>query len=60
MLKLVCGVIICATMFFGAQLVVACGGMTTVDPPSLTLEDPVEAPPVDTNTDEWGEGEAIL
>ena len=44
----------------GGTYAYACGGMTTIDPPSLTLEDPVDPPPIDSNPDEWGEGECIL
>lgn len=39
----------------------ACGGMTTVNPPPLTLDDPVDPPTFDEEDPiELGDGECIL
>jgi hypothetical protein len=45
--------------FVAVPVVNACGGMTVIEPPPLTLEDPI------TETDhghpsDWGSGECIL
>jgi hypothetical protein len=39
--------------------VLACGGMTVVEPPSLTLDDPIQDGTAG-NPSEWGSGECIL
>lgn len=50
--------IVCA---LGATQAVACGGMTTVNPPPLTLDDPVDPPSFDEeDPEDLGDGECIL
>jgi hypothetical protein len=47
--------------FSGTAAVNACGGMTTVNPPPLTLDDPVDPPVFDEEDPvELGDGECIL
>jgi hypothetical protein len=50
-----------AFAFTGTATVNACGGMTTVNPPPLTLDDPVDPPVFDEEDPvELGDGECIL
>jgi hypothetical protein len=45
----------------GTTASVACGGMTTVNPPPLTIDDPVAPPTFNENDDLFlNEGECIL
>jgi hypothetical protein len=47
--------------FSGTTAINACGGMTTVNPPPLTLDDPVDPPVFDEEDPvELGDGECIL
>ncbi len=48
-----------AFAFVAMPVVSACGGMTVVQPPSLTLEDPINETPGGSPS-EWGSGECIL
>jgi len=55
------GALVVAFAFFGAQNIDACGGMTTVNPPPLTLDDPVDPPNfTPEDPEDLGDGECIL
>ena len=62
-MKALAGALTLAIMFavFGTSNIDACGGMTTVNPPPLTLDDPVDPPSFDDeDPEELGDGECIL
>jgi len=46
---------------FSGQAIDACGGMTTVNPPPLTLDDPIDPPSfTPEDPEDLGDGECIL
>jgi hypothetical protein len=62
-MKAILGSLILAAAFAigGTSAINACGGMTTVNPPPLTLDDPVDPPTFDEEDPvELGDGECIL
>ncbi|MDF1660125.1 MAG: hypothetical protein P1V97_00035 [Planctomycetota bacterium] len=62
-MKAILGSLVVAAAFAlgGTTATNACGGMTTVNPPPLTLDDPVDPPTFDEEDPiELGDGECIL
>jgi hypothetical protein len=62
-MKVFAGALLVAVVFafMGTTTINACGGMTTVNPPPLTLDDPVDPPTFDEEDPvELGDGECIL
>jgi hypothetical protein len=54
MKTLLATLLVAACMAFGTKAILACGGMATIDPPSLQLEDGPSTPKIDSVIGELG------